>query len=229
MYITMVSRMNDILQCNMCILNHHACSTVVKFWSGVSVNVACRCAICVCVHNVEPPVPTAYLSISTSIAIPCYYIATTVDLLTLHSVKGMLELIKHTNKWLFTSNCHFNATFCPSLRQAYSCDGQNVSGLLNNLLCVCIQGLFVRIFEVCLYICVHFRWNCQLQCTYTPTHTHTYTHTHPHPHTHTHTHTHNANTVPMLNYTVIIWCDLPKLPSIPCLCIVSILAFLAFT
>ena len=35
---------------------------------------------------------------------------------------GMLELIvgwlfrtiKHANKWLFTSNCHFNATFCPS-------------------------------------------------------------------------------------------------------------------
>ena len=31
------------------------------------------------------------------------------------------------------------------------------SGLLNNLLCVCVQGLFVCIFEVRMYICVHLK------------------------------------------------------------------------
>ena len=67
------------------ILSHHACSTVIEFSSGVSVNVACRYAVCVCVHNVEPSVSAAYLATSTSVAIPCYYIAITkVHLLTVH-------------------------------------------------------------------------------------------------------------------------------------------------
>ena len=63
-------------------------------------NVACRSAICVCVHNVEPstrvaipPASTAYLATSTSVAIPCYYIVNTVHLLTLHSLKGSFYLL----------------------------------------------------------------------------------------------------------------------------------------
>ena len=50
------------------------------------------CNLCVCVHNVEPPASTAYLATSTNVPIPCYYIATTVHLLTLLSVKGSLYL-----------------------------------------------------------------------------------------------------------------------------------------
>ena len=104
MYVTMLSWMASS-DATCAIPNHHACSTVVEFWSGVSVNVACRSTICACVHNVEPPASTAYLATSTSVAIPCYYIATTVHLLTLHSLKGSLYLLVQFDVWIIISPC----------------------------------------------------------------------------------------------------------------------------
>ena len=101
MYVTMLSWMKS----------SNAFTICIQYRSRVLIWSECECSMQICnlcvVHFVEPPVSTAYLhmSTSTSVAIPCYYIATTVHLLTLHSLKGSLYLLVQFDVWIIISPC----------------------------------------------------------------------------------------------------------------------------
>ena len=92
----------------------HLPQPALCLWVSLATNVCSICMhmyayVCICMHMY------AYVCMLHSFSVYHYTCGLARKLGVLELVVGWLFLmIKHANKWLVTSNCHFNATFHPS-------------------------------------------------------------------------------------------------------------------